>query len=220
MITLDVSTTQTFDQFGIVPVRHDSLLNVFEAYRSPEDKIERLENKGDIIRLKKGYYVLSPRVAKKPLSKELIANHLYGPSYVSLQSALSFYGLIPERVYLTLSVTTKRARKFDTPVGQFDYITVHKDYYPIGINIESVGKQYSFLIASPEKALCDVILNTKGIRIKSSKGMTSFLENDLRFDMSSLKTFSKNLIAACAAKAQKKQKELNFLHQIVVYERI
>ncbi|HAO06977.1 MAG TPA: hypothetical protein DCQ50_08305 [Chryseobacterium sp.] len=213
-------TVQNIDQFGVVPVNYHSLKNVFEEYRSPEDKIERLETSGDLIRLKRGLYVLSPEIAKEPLSKELIANHLLGPSYISLQSALSYYGLIPERVYLTLSVTTKRAKKYKTPIGEFSYVTVDKNYYPIGIKIQFIENQYSFLIASPEKALCDLILNTKRLSIKSAKGMLSFLENDIRFDMGALKTFDGKIIAECADKTTKKQQELIFLHQIVIHERV
>lgn len=208
-------TPHNIDQFSIVPVNYDSLKNVFEGYRSPEDKIERLEISGELIRLKKGLYVLSPGKAKVPLSKELIANHLLGPSYISLQSALSHYGLIPERVFLTLSVTTKRAKKYITPIGEFDYITVNKDYYPIGVKIQSVEEKYSFLIASPEKALCDLILNTKRLSINSVKGIKSFLENDVRFEMDALQTFDEKIIAECAGKTTKKERELNFLYQSI-----
>lgn len=209
---------QNIEQFGVIPANYDSLRNVFEGYRSPEDKIERLEASGDIIRLKRGLYILSPQKTKEPLSKELIANHLLGPSYVSLQSALSYYGLIPERVYLTLSVTTKRAKKYITPIGEFNYITVNKNYYPIGIKIQSVDEQYSFLIASPEKALCDLVLNTKKLSIQSAKGMRSFLESDVRFDMEALKTLDGKIIADCVDKTAKKQKELIFLHKVVLHE--
>ncbi len=206
---------QNISQFGVVPVNYDSLKNIFEEYRSPEDKIERLETSGELIRLKKGLYVISPERTQKSLSKELIANHLLGPSYISLHSALSYYGLIPERVYLTMSVTTKRAKKYKTPIGEFSYITVNKDYYPIGIKIQFVDQQYSFLMASPEKALCDLILYSKRINIKSVKGMRSFLENDIRFDIDALKTFDANIITECADKTTKKRQEILLLHQII-----
>ena len=114
-----------------------------------------------------------------------------------------------------MSVTTKRAKKYKTPIGEFSYITVNKDYYPIGIKIQFVDQQYSFLMASPEKALCDLILYSKRINIKSVKGMRSFLENDIRFDIDALKTFDANIITECADKTTKKRQEILLLHQII-----
>jgi len=77
------------------------------------NKISELEKSGKIIRLKKGIYVVSPKESGKLLSMELIVNHLYGPSYVSMESALRYYGLIPESVYLmhSASLSTHNAQK-------------------------------------------------------------------------------------------------------------
>ena len=91
--------------FGIIPIDYTSLRSIYPVHKSLNDKISDLEKQGTIIRLKRGMYVLSPQVSKKHISTELIANHLYGPSYVSMESALRFYGLIPERVFNTVSMT-------------------------------------------------------------------------------------------------------------------
>ena len=90
---------KSIEQFGIIPVDFAALATVFDSYKFPKDKISNLVKKGDLIRLKKGSYVVSPKIHNQSISNELIANHLYGPSYVSFESALSFYKLIPERVY-------------------------------------------------------------------------------------------------------------------------
>lgn len=74
-----------------------------------------------LISLKNGLYVPGPasKVARPELM--LIANHLWGPSYVSMETALSYWGLIPERVYETTSDTVKRSRMFKTELGRFSY---------------------------------------------------------------------------------------------------
>jgi len=58
--------------------------------------------------------------------------------------------MIPERVFVIRSMTTKRAKNFETPFGNFDYTTVSADYFSIGIRQEIVENQYTFLIATPE----------------------------------------------------------------------
>ena len=78
-------------QFGIVPIGVGILETLFTPYKHPQKKITKLEQKGSLIRLKKGLYVVSPTVSERLLSVELIANHLYGPSYVSMQTALRHY---------------------------------------------------------------------------------------------------------------------------------
>src|SRR5690554_8161488 len=108
-------------RFGNIPVEYATLTSVLGGYRSAKDKITSLEKSDQLIRLKKGLYVVAPDYSKMEISRELIANHLYGPSYLSLESALSYYGLIPERVYNVRSVTAKRARKYSTPLGAFEY---------------------------------------------------------------------------------------------------
>jgi hypothetical protein len=194
------------DQFGIIPVDFSVLADVFSEYRHPEDKLSSLENKGDLIRLKKGMYVVN---GNKPFSKELIANHLYGPSYVSLETALSFYKLIPERVYETRSVTIKRSKTFTTPLGVFSYNSVPDVYYPLGLVNRIIEDKYSYLIASPEKALSDYLLLTTNIRIQSVKAMRIFLEEDLRIDLSALSHFNPDIILSCVTMGRKKGELFN-----------
>ena len=192
------------EQFGIIPVDFATLASIFSDYRFPKDKIADLEKNGDLIRLKKGMYVVSPKVHNQPVSKELIANHLYGPSYISFESALSFYGLIPERVYNIHSMTIKRARTFPTPLGSFEYSTAGERYFEIGIRQKIMDDRYAWLIASPEKALCDLIVATPQLRIQSVKAMQTFLEEDLRVDFSMVKDFDTEIITKCMTYGKKK----------------
>ena len=104
-----------------VPFDINVLSSVFPETKHITEKARKLVSDGKIIRLKQGMYVASPEETGKVLNSNLIANHIYGPSYVSLQTALRHYGLIPERVHLIQSLTTKHSRSFETPVGNFDY---------------------------------------------------------------------------------------------------
>ena len=94
--------TDQLRRLGAIPFDITVLQNIYPDCSCVCDKARRLVMQGDIIRLKKGMYVLSSMDI--PLSKELIANLLYGPSYVSMNWALSYWGLIPERVHLVESV--------------------------------------------------------------------------------------------------------------------
>ena len=178
------------------------LRSLLSDYNFPQNKIANLERTGKIIRLKRGLYIVSPAVSKELINMELIANHLYGPSYVSMESALRFYGLIPEQVHTVRSATTNRARRFENQIGTFEYITVSEDYYPVGIRQQTTDK-YTILIASPEKALCDMITATPRLRFQSAKAIAAYLENDLRFNMEVLNTMDASIIEQCAATGKK-----------------
>ncbi len=192
-------------QLGIIPIDYAVLRSLFSDYRFPRNKIAHLEQTGKIIRLKRGMYVVSPNISKQLLSVELVANHIYGPSYVSMESALRYYGLIPEKVHTIRSMTANRSRIFENPVGNFKYITVSDSYYSIGINQQSVENNYTFLIATPEKALCDMITATPQLRIQSKKALISYLEEDLRFEMSGLDHMNIAIIRKCINTGKKKE---------------
>jgi len=162
-----------------IPVSYDFLKDMYKEYRSPKDKISRLVRDGSLIRLRKGLFMPFSDNVGGISSLGAAANLLLGPSYVSLQTALSFYGMIPEQVFAVRSMTTRRGKLIPTPIGRFDYRTVRKDYFSIGIRT-AVRDSVSFLIASPEKAVCDMIIATAGLKIQSKKAMRAFLEDDMR----------------------------------------
>ena len=194
---------EVLEQFGIVPVDYATLRSLFQDYNSPKNKIANLEQEGKIIRLKRGMFVISPKISRQTLSTELIANHLYGPSYVSMETALRYYGLIPEQVYTIRSMITNRSKKFENTIANFEYITVGKEYYCIGVK-QQIENNCTFLIATPEKALCDMIVATPHLQIQSTKTLLSYLEDDLRFDMSDFEKMDVTIIKQCIETGKKK----------------
>jgi hypothetical protein len=204
---------ENLKQLGIIPVDYALLGSLFSGYKSPRNKIANLEIEGKLIRLKRGLYVVSPDLSGKLLSTELIANHMYGPSYISMESALRYYGLIPESVHIIRSMTTKRSRVFENSISRFDYITCSEEYYPIGIN-QKIGDDYSFLIASSEKALCDLIAYTPEVRPRFINALLSYLEEDIRLDMEAFYKMDVEIFRECA-EFGKKRNDLNNLIKIL-----
>lgn len=202
------------ETYGIVPISYDIVTESLPEYSSPKDKVSSMERQGQLIRLKKGLFVVAPEVSHQVLSMELIANHLYGPSYVSFESALRFHGLIPERVHLMRSVTLKRARSFSTPLGEFEYITMPANYYPVGIQQIVSGEEYSILIATPEKAIADLIIATSGLRIQSARAMGEYLFEDLRIDAYEHESWDVEILRACVENGRKRR-ELRFLLEVL-----
>ena len=209
---------QELKEFGIIPVDFKTISSKLSHYKSPRDKVSSLKKSNQLVRLKKGLYIVSPEITNQSVSKELIANHLYGPSYISLETALSFYGIIPERVYSTLSVTSKRKKRYNTPLGIFEYRTVPVKYLSIGISQEIVQNSYAYLMASPEKAMCDLIVTKSGIRFQSLKAITEYLEHDLRADLDVIKKWDLTIIDDCIKYGYKKE-ELRLLRNFIKNER-
>ena len=137
--------------------------------------------------------MVNPKHTGKTLSSELIANHLYTPSYVSMSSALRYYGLIPEAVYTHQSMTIKHSRSFETPIGLYDYKQISKKAFSVGIRSEHKG-DFAFLIASPEKALCDLIANSSMVNLRYKKDVEIYLEQDIRMDIDEFFKFDTNIL--------------------------
>ena len=141
-----------------------TLLQLLADYKKPRDAILRMVQNGELIRLKNGFYLIKEKITDGTaniIPFEQVANLLYGPSYVSMEWALSFYGMIPERVHTITSMSLGRNKEYHTSVGDFSYFTLSSESYSIGItqkkSADFVG---GFLIASPEKALADTVFKT------------------------------------------------------------
>jgi len=158
------------------------LLDCLKGYARPRDKISDLLRKGGIIRIKKGLYIFGDEYRRRPFSREILANLMYGPSYISLDYALQHYGLIPERVEAVTSVTTGRSRRFSTPVGLFTYRIIPLEAFRIGMDRIEIGDGRAFLMATPAKALADKLHDLRGTGIQSQKELYDYLERDLRVD--------------------------------------
>lgn len=173
-------------QLGNIPVTASTLESLFPHIKGGNQKIRLLEKDKQIIRLKRGLYVCNPEITSKVLSTELVANHLYAPSYVSMSSALRYYGLIPEEVYTKQSMTLKHSRDFDTPLGRFEYTHISREAFPIGLT--SIKKEdYVFVMATPEKALCDLIANSPKVNLRYLKDAEIYLEEDIRMELEDFK---------------------------------
>ena len=173
---------RALSEIGSVPVTTSIIESLYPELKSPDKKVVWLEKNGYIIRLKRGLYVVNPEHSGKTLSSELIANHLYAPSYISLSTALRYYGLIPEAVYVHQSMTVKHSRSFQTPIGSYDYKYISRKAFSVGVRSIHKG-DYAFLMASPEKSLCDLIANSSKVNLRYMKDVEIYLEQDIRMDM-------------------------------------
>jgi hypothetical protein len=194
---------------------YQTLLNCLKDYERPRDKIRTLLRNGAIIRVKKGLYVFGPDYSRGPFSRELLANLIYGPSYVSLDYALSYYGLIPERVETVTSVTCGKNRTFSTPVGRFTYWSIPLDSYRVGIDIIQLDEGRSFLMAIPEKALADKVCHNRVSDIRGAEEFEAYLLGHLRIDPGELLRLDPKRLKEIAQRWRSRKIRLlaTFLHQ-------
>jgi len=185
------------------PFDYQLLMDRLEGrFRAPRNKIQSLCRSGEIIRVKKGLYVPGTRPGEEPRVDPLVLSGLiYGPSYVSLETALSWHGLIPERVDEITCMTSKRARVFRTPVGRFTYTPINEDAFPVGVRLES-GKGGSWYLAEPEKALCDRIAQVKGL--EAMRDIPAVLEESLRIEPGDLDELRVPLVVEIASRYRRK----------------
>jgi predicted transcriptional regulator of viral defense system len=177
---------------------YQTLLDAVQAYTRPRMKISAMLAKGDIVRVKKGIYILGESLRRRPFCRELLANLIYGPSYVSLEYALHYHGLTPERVETLTSVTCGRSRTFDTPTGNFSYRMIPMKAFRTGMDRVELDDGRSFLIATPEKALADRIVAERGTGISTQKGLHDFLLSNLRIDPVALRELDPARLAEIA----------------------
>lgn len=190
------------ERIGNIPVTTSAVASLFPELKAGNQKVRNLEADDSLIRLKRGLYVVSPKISRVSLSTELIANHLYAPSYVSMHTALRYYGMIPEAVYVTQSMTLKHSRNFDTPIGRFEYQMISRDAFPIGITY--INKQeYAFLMATPEKALCDLIANSQKVNLRYLKDVENYLEEDIRMEIEDFKNMDVSIFEQYALVGKK-----------------
>ena len=163
---------------------HEMLYSLLEkSVSNVNDKISNLVKSGELVRLKKGFYTFSKAYLTRPIDLISAANTLYTPSYVSFDYALSYYGMIPERVSEITSATSKNEKFFETPVGRFSYKKVPIQAYSIGVDWIYDEKEGGKFIAIPEKALCDKIRYDRGIGTLTQGAMLEYLKYDLRLDI-------------------------------------
>jgi hypothetical protein len=171
------------------------LMECLKDYKKPRSKLSSLLKAGVLIRIKKGLYVIGKQAfvaqgngGDYPLySREMLANLIYGPSYISLEFALAYYDLIPERVEEVTSMTCSRNKKFNTPLGRFNYHYLRMEKYPVGVTYAKIDEKRGFLIATKEKALADLVARHSDL--KTQEDMFDYIAG-LRIEPEDLKKFS------------------------------
>ena len=194
---------ERLEPLGNIPVNAALLKTIFSDYASPSNKIEELCRRGFLLRVKRGLYVVAPKISHRQPDRFLIANHIYGPSYISFETALEAHGMIPEAVYETKSATSRHAKEYNSELGRYSYFSVPEEYFGIGIDISGT-EAGSYLIASPEKALCDLLMLSSNLRIQSARAMRDFLDGFLRVDMDIVAGFNADIVLACLETGRKR----------------
>lgn len=201
--------------YSEVPLSRRFLLNLLKDYKRPNDKISNLIKKNHLISLKRGLYMVGPEIDLPSPNQYLIANHLNGPSYITLESALSYWNMIPERVYEISSATLNNAKVYKTSRALFKYYKLTTPYYSYGIKTVNISSKQSILIATPEKAICDKIILTQNVNLRSVKQSIKFLIEDLRIsDIDTLKSLDTKIIGLWIAKAPKSSSLKMFLKSL------
>ncbi len=149
--------------------------------------IKRAIHKGYLTPIRRDLYLI--RNSKRSLLNSFeIATMIYGPSYVSFESALSYHGWIPEAVRTTTCASVKRAKTFETPIGIFSYEHIPFKAFPFGVE-QHEQHPLTLFIASPAKALADIIYARK----RSWKSMHD-LSEDLRIEIENFQNSDKELL--------------------------
>ena len=182
MIGLNVFTTEI-----IKPILE-------QEYAEPIKKINSMITKRELIRLKRGIYALGAEYRDHPLNMFAIANILHKPSYVSYEYALSYHGLIPERVYTVTSATTYHPETYITEIGTFSYKKIPSKAYPIGIEWKYDTYDGGYMIATAEKALCDQVHADQRIVDIGKEDIFEYLEDDLRIGWEELEKLDTTLL--------------------------
>ena len=141
----------------------------------------RWTKNGLLIRLRQGYYTF-PEYKNKPDFVLYFANRIYRPSYVSLHTAMAFYGMIPEAVVQVTSVTSLKTASFNNDFGEYVYKSIHQKLM-FGYDLKPVADKWTLQLASPEKALIDLLYlypfyNT-GQALEDLRLDEDFLQDDL-----------------------------------------
>ena len=158
-------------------------------YSAPKNRLLLLERQGKLFKVVRGLYE-----TEKSVPQELLASAIYGPSYISFESALSFWGLIPEKVAALTSATfgKKRTKRFETRFGLFLYRDVPDSAFPYEVYLKNEGERY-FLIAGKEKSLCDTLYRESPLG--SEKQLTEYLFENLRIEESDFDSVDFSLLS-------------------------
>ncbi len=165
-----------------------------QDYASPRSKLTRMLDSGELLHIRRGLYLAGE---ESPFSVKTLANIIYGPSYISFEYALAYYGFIPERTYtITSAVFGKNKHKrFDTPVGTFIYRHIPEAVYFFEYRHQEENG-HPYLIATAEKAICDTLYQYRWV--KSLKSIGKLIYEDLRIEKDKIASLDLDKITALA----------------------
>jgi hypothetical protein len=193
------------------PITRQILFSLLKDYKRPLDKITDLIRDGVLTQIKAKVYIPGPNLKMRAPEPYLLANHLASPSYVSMETALSHWRLIPERVYEVTSAIAGRSRHYATPAGRFRYTHVPLPYFSFGqISLQLAPGQVS-LMATPEKALCDTVISIKGLLFRSPKAAKQWSLEDMRMDKTVLQSLNTAYLRDWYAAAPKTESLLQLI---------
>lgn len=163
------------------------------GYRAPFKALEALEREGAIVRLKRGLYAFVEGF--EPLAA---AAKLHEPSYVSFETALAYYGLIPERVMTVLSVVDGRPATFDTSVGRYEFYSQSRPLFAAGMSLVFIHDRVC-PIANREKALLDTLARARlrAAKLKPAQ-VLQFVREGLRVDEAGIEALALDKLARMA----------------------
>jgi len=189
----------------------ERLLAELCEYKNPQTRICRMAAQGQLFQVKRGMYE-----DNRNCPPEALAGVIYGPSYLSFEFALERYGLIPERteVYTSATFHKNRTKRFSNVFGEYAYRDIPAAAFPYGITIQSAEK-YSWLIACPEKAICDTLYQKKSV-----SGIGDFeklLFDSLRIEEEDFRNLDQELLLFLAEKYP--DRNLKFLGEWVKRKR-
>jgi len=154
-----------------------------------ESRLTEWQEKGHIKKIIKGYYIFSDTEINE-LVLFAIANQIYSPSYISLESAFRYYNLIPEEVFTITSVSTRKTQEFNTDIAHFQYQSIKKELYR-GYKIIGNGKG-KFKIATMEKAIVDYFYLNSSMKTKEDfKGIRFNFDSLEKLDKDQLKKYTR-----------------------------
>ena len=158
---MDANFSQFLFHWNKPFLRDQDLLILFKGESTRRyDAVKYALKKGIFIHVKRGVYLLGPPYGKGQCDPFELAEVLYGPSYISFESALSYHGWIPEAVYVTISACAKRSKIIETCLGNFSYSHTPASHFFMNVSRQGNGEN-AFFLAEPWKAIGDMIYSKK-----------------------------------------------------------
>lgn len=195
-----------------VYLRDQDLITTFQGQDARRyDSVKYAIKKGFLISIRRGLYLIGPPYRKDNWDPFELAQAIYGPSYISFESALSYHGWIPEAVYVTTSACAKRSKDFRTSIGNFRYLHTPFDHF--FLNVERIiNEKTIFLMAEPWKAIADMIYYNK----KDWNSLKDLM-SDLRIEKDSIKQANRESliqIANAYKNFRVRQKLIRFIEEL------